>query len=512
MANNLSIMRRELNRTHEVSGFVEQFHGPECFGMVEQLGLLGSDQITAMLADPHGRERPNKNQELLIQIILAKMAGLEGNLRFAQAQFLKLFQRTSLLNRESARENGLAYLEYEYSEMLFRSGDGAAALLHLERALQLARSNKLKHMIDYQVMERDNGSAGKPLLRTWLQHIAYFTKYGMTCMEVQAQFDLARHYLRIGEISEAAGYLEAAHVQAGEMGYKHLLGNIELSRVEVLIQQDRVNEALAYLETLRKKMESPQHRVRVLGRLAQLRDEQGEAEAALELGIEAVELSHRFNITAQLVLMGILVGRIYHRRFADITKSFFYYQKAYGAVQDLLQLGFPIQAELAECVTAYVTFLEEHFPGEVDDSANEDLFAFSRGLTWVRIKDLFHYNLFLYHYMNTGVGARTLEVLDFPASSFYSATERLRARGITFPNFRKSEVDIPGENYVEGLQQYCRMHREMNWVDINDRFEKDMLAYHYKVNNYNKKLMAKKLGLAYSGIVNRTQYLTSGKS
>jgi len=52
------------------------------------------------------------------------------------------------------------------------------------------------------------------------------------------------------------------------------------------------------------------------------------------------------------------------------------------------------------------------------------------------------------------------------------------------------------------------MHREKTWVEINDRFEKDMLAYHYKLNNYNKKSLAKNLDLAYSGIVNRTKYLT----
>ena len=62
---------------------------------------------------------------------------------------------------------------------------------------------------------------------------------------------------------------------------------------------------------------------------------------------------------------------------------------------------------------------------------------------------------------------------------------------------------------MEGLQQYCRMHRDLTWPEINERFEQDMLAYHYKLNNYNKKQLAKSLGLAYSGIVNRTRYLTA---
>jgi len=225
-----------------------------------------------------------------------------------------------------------------------------------------------------------------------------------------------------------------------------------------------------------------------------------------------MEISQRYSISSELAAASIIAGKVYHRHKTDITKAYFYFQQGFGSVMELSKRGIPINGSRETVVNEYVNFLEEHFPGDMAESANEDLFAFSKSMNWVKIKDLFHYNLFLYHYMNTGVGGKTLKALDFPASSFYSATERLRSRGITFPNFRRNDVEIPSENYVEGLQQYSRMHRDKSWVEINEQFEKDMLAYHYKVNNYNKKLLAKNLELAYSGIVNRTKYLTSGNS
>jgi len=269
-------------------------------------------------------------------------------------------------------------------------------------------------------------------------------------------------------------------------------------------------EAIHYLDDLLNKVKNSHFLAKIQTKLGELYTILNDDDKALEHLRTAIEVCQQFSIASELPEACLHLGKLYHRKITDITKAFFYYQQSFGAVMSLAKQGIPITGKRRIVINEYVIFLEEHFPGEVAESANEDLFAFSKNLKWVRIKDLFHYNLFLYHYLNTGVGNKTLEALDFPASSFYSATERLRSRGITFPNFRKNDVDIPAENYVEGLQQYARLHRDKNWVDINDCFEKDMLKYHYKLNNYNKKLLAKNLGLAYSGIVNRTKYLTSG--
>ena len=511
MATDVSLISHELNRTHDKIGTVEQFHQTECLDFVEQLGLASREKLSPIVTKGELPERRSKHLEGLARIVLAKMASLEGNSKFAAELFQAIFDHPGQLDRESARENGLAYLNYEFSMFLDQGGDNHGALLHLERAKSLARSNKLKHIVDYRIMELGVDSQKKSTHRDWLQSIAYFNKYGMKVMELQARYGLARHHFKAGENSEAAIQLEESHLQATEAGYNYLLGTIELMRAEILIKQDRSREALRFLISLEDRFKSSYLRARLLQNIALLQEAGGDSEAALQTAKEAVELSLRFGVLPIIAEASVLVGSIFHRSEADITKSFFYYQKAYGAVQELMGLGFPAHECVSTVIEKYISFLEEHFPGEVEEAANEDLFAFSKDMNWVRIKDLFHYNLFLYHYMNTGVGGRTLEVLDFPASSFYSATERLRSRGITFPNFRKSKVEIPSDNYVEGMQQYCRMHREKSWVEINERFEKDMLAYHYKLNNYNKKIMARKLELAYSGIVNRTQYLTSRK-
>lgn len=512
MVHDIGGISRELNKTHGSTGFVEKYHGAECFGVVEQLGLAKTEQLASLLRDENPSQRRNKGMEALLTILLAKMAGLEGNYAFALDLFEGVIKNSYQLNKDSARENPAAYFEYEYSAVYYRAGDISQSELHLERSQNLARSNKLKHIIEYEYLSRESEKSNKTNLRAWLQHTAYFSKHDMSYLAIETQIGLARHYMQAKDLGEAANCLDTAHLQALEAGYRYLSGIIELGRAEILILQDRKGEALGYLKSLAQKQESPFLKCRTLYSLASLHDNLGEDESALQYAKEAVELSLQFHALAEVSRASHLVGRIYHRQKANITKAFFYHQKAYGATMELLKSGITVQGERAQILTGYINFLEEHFPGEVDEAANEDLFAFSKSVPWVQIKDLFHYNLFLYHYMNTGVGGRTLEVLDFPASSFYSATERLRSRGIVFPNFRKIEVVIPSENYVEGLQQYCRMHREKTWVDINDRFEKDMLAYHYKLNNYNKKVMAKKLDLAYSGIVNRTQYLTAKKS
>ncbi len=509
MNNRQNLMSNELNKTYDSSNFVEQFHSAECFGLLGQIGLLTEEKIELILEQAKPTDRRNKRLEALYKITYAKIAGLEGNFTLATELYDQVLDKINVLNQGSQQESALTFFYYEYSGFLQSIGNKGASLMYLEKAQSIASSNKMKQMIAYQFLVKQSGSLKKSALRKWLQSIAYFNKYGMTVMETQAHYDLALYYIKQNAVGEASAHLDEAHHLAAS-GYEYLRWNIDLTRGILLVDQGRDAEAVSYYENLLEEVKSSYFKSRLLLMLAELYEKLGKADQALDSAMQSMEMCQRFSIGSELASASLVVGRLYHRHKTDITKAYFYLQQGYGSAMELAKRGVPITGSREQAVNTYVSFLEEHFPGDAAESTNEDLFAFSRELNWVRIKDLFHYNLFLYHYMNTGVGGKTLKALDFPASSFYSATERLRVRGIPFPNFRKTDVDIPSDNYVEGLQQYCRMHREKTWVEINGCFEKDMLAYHYKANSYNKKLLAKNLELAYSGIVNRTKYLTSG--
>ena len=506
------LVSSELNKTHEDSNFVETFHAAECYGLMGQVGVLNDEQVGLLLDQGKVSDRRNKMVEALHKITYAKIAGREGNYAYAIELFDQVMAKINVLNQGNQQESALTLFYYEYSEFLNAIGDVGSSMMYLKLAQDTARSNKMKQMIVYQFMVRQGESIRKSGLRKWLQSIAYFNKYGMTVMEVQAHYDLAQYYVGQDELSDAVTHLDQAHQLAATSGYQFLRWNIDMTRGSLLLKQERSAELISYFEELLKSVNSTYFETLIRLALVDLYQNNSKDEKALDAAKGAMEICQRYSVSSELARASVKVGELYHRYKTDITKAYFYYQQAYGSVMDLAQRGVPITGYRKDVVDSYISFLEEHFPSGATETANEDLFTFSNELNWVRIKDLFHYNLFLYHYLNSGVGGKTLKALDFPASSFYSATERLRSRGITFPNFRKNDVEIPSENYVEGLQQYCRMHREKTWVEINEIFEKDMLAYHYKLNNYNKKLLAKNLELAYSGIVNRTKYLTSADS
>ncbi len=511
MAKRQELLSKELNKTSEASSLVEKFHSAECYGLLGEIGFLSDEQVALMLDKGKFSERRNRKLEALQKIIYAKIATLEGNFAFAMELYDEVMIKIKVLKQGAQQDSALAYFYYEYAGFMYRVGDLSAALMYLEKARGVASSNKIKQMISYQLMVIQGDSLKKSALKKWLQSIAYFNKYEMQVMEAQAHYDLALYFNAQENVADAAAHLELAHEMAGAEGYMYISSSVEFIRGCMLVKQDRMSEAIGYFQGLIERSSSEYFKTRLHLKLAELFKQTEQDEQALESAKASMEISQRFAMQSELADASLILGRLYHRSKKDITRAYFYFQQAYGSVMLLTKRGVLLDSKRSAIVDAYVDFLEEHFPGDVTESANEDLFAFSKALNWVRIKDLFHYNLFLYHYMNTGVGNKTLEALDFPASSFYSATERLRSRGITFPNFRRNDVDVPSENYVEGLQQYSRLHREKTWVEINERFEKDMLAYHYKLNNYNKKLLAKHLELAYSGIVNRTKYLTAGQ-
>ncbi len=508
MAQRKILLSNELNRTGEADDAVEKFHGAECYALLGEIGFLSPEKVALMLDQGKISDRRNRMLEALQKITYAKIATLEGNYTFAIELYEQVEGKISVLNQGSQQEGSLSYFYYEYAGFFSQVGNLNAAYRYLEKARAITSSNKMKQMIAYQylLLESDKKFA----LKKWLQCIAYFNKYEMAVMESHARYGLALQLLKQENMEDATDHLDQAHEMAALGGFQHLHWSIDFTRGCLLVNQNRNTEAIRFFEGLLEKLGNAHFTARIQAKIAELYIIVGDPDKALEIAKSAMEISQQFSIASELAGACLLMGKIYHRNIADITKAYFYYQQAFGSVMALTKRGIPLDDARRKVINEYVIFLEEHFPGEMAESGNEDLFAFSKDLNWVKIKDLFHYNLFLYHYMNTGVGNKTLEALDFPASSFYSATERLRSRGITFPNFRKSDVDIPAENYVEGLQQYSRLHRDKSWVEINDCFEKDMLKYHYKLNNYNKKLLAKHLELAYSGIVNRTKYLTSG--
>lgn len=511
MAQGQILLSNELNRTSETGGAAEKFHAAECYAFLGEIGFLSPEKVALMLEQGKISDRRNRMLEALQKITYAKIATLEGNYTFALDLFEQVGGKISVLNQGTQQDTALAYFYYEYAVFFMQLDDLEASFRYFEKSRSMTSSNKLKQMIGFQTLVLNAMNDKKFTLKKWVQSIAYFAKYEMSVLEAQAHYQLARQLIKQENMADASSHLEKAHEMAALHGYHHLHWSIDYTRGCVLANQNRNAEAIQYFQGLLGKLGNPGFIAKIQSKLAELQRIVGKADEALAAARTSMEVSQQFSIFSELAGACILLGKLYHREMADITKAYFYYQQAFGSVMTLTKRGIHLNEIRRKVISEYVIFLEEHFPGEVAESANEDLFAFSKDLSWVKIKDLFHYNLFLYHYLHTGVGNKTLEALDFPASSFYSATERLRSRGITFPNFRRSDVEIPAENYVEGLQQYSRLHRDKTWVEINDQFEKDMLKYHYKLSNYNKKLLAKKLGLAYSGIVNRTRYLTSGE-
>lgn len=504
------LLSNELNRTSKHSEAAEKFHAPACYALMRELGFLSEEKVTLILSQGKISDRRNRMLEALQKIIYAKMATLEGNTTFALELFEAVLDKISVLQRGNQRTAALAYFYYEYASFFRHTGDANAAYRYLEKTRSINTSNKIKQLIIIEELILDAETNGNFPLKDWLQSIAYFNKYDMEFMESYVHYELALQLIRHENLVDAGDHLDMAHEMSALHGFYYLHDKIDYVRGCLLVNQNRNMEAVEYFKSLLPKVSNAMSTYRIQVKLSELYRISNDAEAALEVARQAVELSQQFSMAAELPQVSVQVGRLYHRELTDISRAFFYYQQAYRAVIDLSGKGIVVNDARRQVVNEYVRFLEEHFPVETTDAANDDLFAFSKDLTWVKIKDLFHYNLFLYHYTHTGIGNKTLEALDFPASSFYSATERLRRRGITFPNFRRSDVEIPADNYVEGLQQYTRLHRNKTWVEINECFEKDMLKYHYKLNNYSKKLLANRLDLAYSGVVNRTKYLTAG--
>ena len=150
------------------------------------------------------------------------------------ADVLHHFERGNELYKSERYEEAIREYEqvlalgYESPELYYNLGNCyyrleriGKAILYLERARQYAQSNKLKQVIAYETMVRENNILDETTRRKWRQSIAYFNKYEMKAMEIQAHYDLARIFIGDNEISEAASHLDLAHELAVTAGYHY---------------------------------------------------------------------------------------------------------------------------------------------------------------------------------------------------------------------------------------------------------------------------------------------------
>ncbi|NQV14813.1 tetratricopeptide repeat protein [bacterium] len=443
----------------------------------------------------------------------AKIASLEGKFVEAKLQFDKAlkYAQVRYLPKLSVkdRDNLIAYIHYEYALYCQLVHAGELANSHFYHASALTKSAKMKLLIEFQFALIDLYQSSESDTGAYIQFIEKFHQNEMKVMEGIALMRLGNFYRDRKDYTESHKCYKSAMTIAEKEGYNYLRWNIQNSMGLLVSKESSQEAAIQYYTKSLESMESPYFKALMLKNLANRYYAIKKPNKTREILTEALEHCQINGISSQISILAEGIGDLYLEIDSSTSHAYQYYQIAFNEVISLANTGIPITGKRLRVVEKYSNLIQENLPEDFMALKEPGLFEWSKGKTWIQIKDLFHYNLFVYHFLHTGIGNVTFSQLKIHPGTFYSLSKRMRdLRGITIPDLKGVDFELPPSLFLDPLQKYAQLHRDKTWDQVNKQFEKDIYAYLFEESGYNKVRLAKMLDRSYAMVIKRTKHLT----
>lgn len=191
----------------------------------------------------------------------------------------------------------------------------------------------------------------------------------------------------------------------------------------------------------------------------------------------------------------LIPGICYYLGFCNENKSNIgiankYYEKAYLAAIELVENNFECRGDIQNAIKSYLPFLKKYQNQLIGIQSNsqEVKFQFAKDKSLTEIREIFQKSLFKY-ISNDGDAITTL-------SKKYKISVR---KLYNVKSLLNNTFVIPNE-----INKYLKNNSKNNWKEINLDFDQEILNWFLIENKYNKRIVAKKLGISYPSILKLT--------
>ena len=480
---------------------------------ISQIGFVHPGQARMVFDNPESLQHLNPKIQPILMAGMGGIYHMEGNFPLAQTT---LDEALELANAEFQRSDdketrrALAYVHFEYGKYYNKLYAIDTAYSHFQQALNLNNSPKLKLLIDVVITRIQIKRGLKGRYNKLKKQVERLKAAGLT-----AAYGLGLQRIGIfateqGDLEEAERYLTKALSLADECGFSYLAWTIKNSIAILLHKQEKFAEAVDYVEDFIDSVESHYMKSIVLKTLSLRYRRVGRYEESIETCIKALEYSQTYDVFSLVPGNANLAAKLINEYRNDAAEAYHYFKVGYETTMLQERIGLPITGQRRFAIEDYFLFIEKYVPSDLKRISVANYFEWARHQTWVRIQDLFFYNLFVYHFIHTGIGKSTFSKLEINSATFYSTAKRMRDdRGITFPNFRDADVELPANLYLDEIQKYIQLHKDMTYKEIVSLFEVEIYEYLFKESGYNKMALSKTLSLSYAVVLKKTKPFTS---
>ncbi|MCF7808650.1 MAG: hypothetical protein K9N38_09030 [Candidatus Marinimicrobia bacterium] len=491
---------------------IEAFHEKEYGLFLSQVGFIHPSQMRIIFSGQIGQFESKPQLKPILLAGHAKIASLEGYFPESASlleKALKEASRQFLRNDNRNSRSALAYVHYEYGVFYKMLRSSEQSFSHFSQALHLKPSQKLtsliKFFIELHVLENKKEASLDKLTKL----VEKFQSRDLTVMQTLGLHWLGNFSRDWDKPSEARRfYGEALHL-AEQNSLLYMVWNIKNSFGLFLKKQKKIKKAISHYEGFIDSIESHYLKSITQKNLANLYRDFGKERKAIELAKDGLEYAKRYGVISTIPTYGWFIGQMIVTYTDQPQKAHYYFKAGYDESISQRKAGIPLTGPRLSAVTEYVNYISKYIPEELEKISTAHYFEWTAGRSWVNIQDLFHYNLFAYHYVHTGIGDPTFKHLEFNQNSFQTMKKRMRdMRGIHFPNFKRGESDFNAEYFIDSMQQYIAIHKDKTYKLVKEQFERDVFEYLYKNSGYNKVNLAKSLDVAYGTIIRKTKPIT----
>jgi tetratricopeptide (TPR) repeat protein len=410
-----------------------------------------------------------------------------------------IFSRSNFLNEKIQAEiMALYYYVLTTHRVKFEKSLSNLPLLHMGKSLTSIQTFRMA--FDYRISVSEARHLNFPItnILTIVQKLEEKELWALACIGYRSMAILLRHK---SDLKSAYEYYSRALSIASQEKLVVNLKQLHVALGYAYFSEKRYDEAEAEYLKIGSEGEFDPILPILHENLALLARARSDMESCVLHMEKAIAVSTHLDSISNVPGEYLYMGQIYEHHYKKLDVAEHYYKLGYDHAMRYAGAGISLTGDRKDVVDAYVNLINKKSGPKAPKPM--DTFAFSQGLAWKDIKDIFHHQLICHHQEHQQNSKAMAKKLNMPASTLYSLQERLKKRGYQLP-----EKNTPSPAEKHGLSTFIQEHNTLTWDDINTIFEREIIHYLYEKYGYNKQRMAQILKLSYPSIITKTRELT----
>ncbi len=390
-----------------------------------------------------------------------------------------------------------AFVMLEMARYLLLVGNRDAASLMLEHTDRIASAEYLRRLLAYYVLAV-RAASGEDVRLPLQDSSRWFERHGQTATAMAHRRMVAQLHMAQGEVDQAEELIRSG-IELCHEDHLRFCRALFLNDLALLLDhRGEAEQAIASLRTAISLAEYPYSRIDSLDLLGKCLQAAGRYEQAVKEFAEAQNTASEAGTMIILPSLRLRLGQC-HEALGQTELARHFFAGAYRSTMELLDHGFPATPTRLEAIREYVRFSgSQGLPAIAEE---EEGFEFAMGRSLKEIRTIFQSAL-----IDVQVEAR---------GSRREAVEHLGIAQRSISNVRQRHREAGGQNAPATVIQFIRNNQDLNWKEINQKFDETLLAWLFERYDHNRKLMSEKLGLSYphlSALITRAMKGRSGQS